>query len=112
MRVPARMREQAASDKPVALAIWLREEASSFGTISRRNHAASRSAAAPRAHERLRRCCSEMASPRLRSAFVLARGSLPAAAWVASALRAAPTLFIAASVSSSRLFRWRTQDPA
>ena len=88
MRVPARIREQAASDKPVALAISLSERASSFGTTSRRNHAASRSAAAPRAHARLRRCCSAVASPRFRPALSLARGSLPAAAWAVSALRA------------------------
>jgi hypothetical protein len=35
------MREQAASDKPVASTISLSEKASSFGTISRTNHAAS-----------------------------------------------------------------------
>lgn len=37
------MREQVASDKPVASAISLSEYASSFGTISRLNHTSSRS---------------------------------------------------------------------
>jgi hypothetical protein len=36
------MREQAASDKPVAAAISLNVKASSFGAISRLNHASSR----------------------------------------------------------------------
>gem|GEM_PF-5897362 len=41
----ARMREQAASDKPVAFAISASVNASSFGAISRRNHASSRGVA-------------------------------------------------------------------
>jgi hypothetical protein len=36
------MREHAASDKPVAAAISLSENASSLGAISRLNHASSR----------------------------------------------------------------------
>jgi hypothetical protein len=36
------MREQAASDKPVAAAISASVKASSFGAISRLNHASSR----------------------------------------------------------------------
>lgn len=39
---PARMREQAASESPVALAISLSENASSFGAISHLNRASSR----------------------------------------------------------------------
>ena len=38
---PARIREQAASDNPVALPISLGEKASTFGAISRLNHASS-----------------------------------------------------------------------
>ena len=39
---PARIREQAANDKPVVAAISLSVKASSFGAISRLNHASSR----------------------------------------------------------------------
>jgi hypothetical protein len=49
--MPARTREQAASDKPIANAISLSESASSFGAIPRLNDASSRSvhgSAAPR----------------------------------------------------------------
>lgn len=49
------MREQAASDKPVALAISLSEKASRFGAISRLNHVSSRWAGCSRALLRLRR---------------------------------------------------------
>jgi hypothetical protein len=54
MRVPALMREQAASDKPAALAISLSVKASSFGAISRSNQASSRSPGCSRAQLRLR----------------------------------------------------------
>ena len=72
-------REQAASDKPVALAISLSEKASSFGTISRLNHASSHCPGCSRAHSRLRRWPSLIASPRARFEPKLRRGSCPAA---------------------------------
>ena len=87
--VSARMREQAASDSPVASAISLSENASSFGATSRLNHASSRGPGCSRAQLRLRRCPSLIASPRTRFTAALRRGSLPAAACAASALRAA-----------------------
>jgi hypothetical protein len=58
------MREQAASDKPVALPISLSENVSSFGAISRLNQASSRCLGCSRAQRRLRRCPSLIASPR------------------------------------------------
>jgi hypothetical protein len=50
---PARMREQAASDKPVAAAISASVNASSFDAISRLNHASSRWPRCSRAQARL-----------------------------------------------------------
>jgi hypothetical protein len=85
----ARIREHAASDKPVAVAISRSEKASSFGAISRLNHASSRWPGCSRAQLRLRRCRSPIASPRARFTTALRRGSLPAAVCAASALRAA-----------------------
>ena len=76
------MREQAARDKPVALPISLSEKASSFGTISRLNHASSRWPRCSRAQLRLRRCPSLIASPRARFKPALLRGSLPGASLV------------------------------
>ena len=51
---PARMREHAASERPVALPISLSVKASSFGAISRLNQASSRSPGCSRAKWRLR----------------------------------------------------------
>ena len=62
----ARMREQAASERSVALPISLSENASRFGAISRLNHASSRWAGCSRAQVRLRRCPSLIASPHAR----------------------------------------------
>jgi len=71
------MREQAASDNPVAAAISASEKASSFGAISRLNHPLSRSPGCSRAQRRLRRCPSLTASFRARFMAALWRGSLP-----------------------------------
>ena len=57
--------------------ISLSENASSFGTISRLNHASSRWPGCSRAQLRLRRCPSLIASPRARFTAALRRGSLP-----------------------------------
>src|SRR5579863_6060210 len=76
---PARIREHAASDKPVAAAISLSEKPSSFGAISRLNQSSSRWPGCSRAQRRLRRCPSLIASPRARFTSALRRGSLPAA---------------------------------
>ena len=91
---PARMREHAASESPVALPISLSEKASSFGTISRLNHASSRCSGCSRAQLRLRRCPSLIASPRTRFTAAPRRGSLPAAV---SAARAYPSSGIQAA---------------
>jgi hypothetical protein len=69
------MREQAASDNPVASEISLREKPSSFGAISRLNHASSRGPGCSRDRLRLRRCPSLIASPRARFTSALCRGS-------------------------------------
>jgi hypothetical protein len=61
-----------ASDKPVAAAVSLTEKASRFGMISQLNQLRSCLALYPRAQQRLRKCCSALASPRLRSARALA----------------------------------------
>jgi len=61
--VPARTREQAASERAVARAISAREKASSFGVTSRRNQARS-GFPRTRAHSRLSRWCEVFASPR------------------------------------------------
>lgn len=89
IRRPERIREQAVSDSPVTLAISLSEKPSSFGAISRLNHASSRRPGCSRAQLRLRRWPSLITSPRARLTAGLRRGSLPAAACAASALRAA-----------------------
>jgi hypothetical protein len=73
----ARMREQAASDRPVVAAISASVKASSFGVISRLNHASSRWLRCWRAQLRLRRCPSLIASLRARLRLALRRGSLP-----------------------------------
>jgi hypothetical protein len=72
---PARMREQAASDKLVAAAISASVKASSFGAISRLNQASSRRPGCSRAQRRLRRCPSLIVLPRARFTEALRRES-------------------------------------
>ena len=72
----------------MALAIALSVNASSFGAISRLNHASSCWPGCSRAQLRLRRCPSLIASPRARFTAAVRRGSLPAEACAASTLRA------------------------
>jgi hypothetical protein len=62
------MREQAASDKPVAAAISLSVNASSFGAISRLNRASSRELGSSRSPAAIASIPSEIASRRARSA--------------------------------------------
>ncbi len=95
---PLRMREQAASDNPVALPISLSENASSFGAISRLNHASSRWPGCSRAQLRLRRCPSLIASPRARFTVALRRGSLPAAVCVGALCEPLRSLAVLARV--------------
>ena len=71
-RWPARIREQAASDKLVASAISLSVKVSSFGVILRLNQASFRWPGCSRAQLRFRRCPSLIASPRTRF-----KGDLP-----------------------------------
>jgi hypothetical protein len=113
-----RMREQAARDKPVAPAISASVKASSFGAISRLNHASSRWPGCSRAQLRLRRCPSAIASPRAWFTAALRRGSLPAPLCAASALRAAAIARRACSrralgmhVSQCRRLRLSTGSP-
>jgi hypothetical protein len=75
--------------KPVTLAISLSVKASNLGAISRLNHTSSRWPGCSRAQLRLRRWPSLIASPRARFMVTLRRGSLPAVACAAGALRAA-----------------------
>ncbi len=109
-RVPARKREQTASDRPVAFAVAFNEKPSSFGVTSRRNKARSCEVPWSRAYSRLRRWCSVFAPPRFtpgaRGASQLFEGLIAFAMWRSGSgeMSERPTLrAIAASEACLRL---------